>query len=825
MTKKIQTANEPPAATPGAALGDRERELVALLAHSPDGLLVVDPAGRILAANAAAGRITGYPLDELQTLAMTQLQPPGEGPGFARLRDQIAAGGGSAQCNCHLRGKDGKVHAIEVSASCEAAVSPLVFCFLHDLTERNRQQSALCASQAELLESNAQLETVAARAAELAHSAEAADRAKSAFLSSMGHELRTPLNVINGLAATLVEQSTVTDEVHAATLILDSGQNLLGIIEELLDFSGLQAGKVGLEPRPFDLLGLITQALRSTGHLARAKSLPLTYRVRSAVPAQVVGDPRRLQQVLLNLLGNAVTYTQRGSVHLGVAAHRRGERWQLVFTVADTGIGIAPADRAKLFQPFARAEFGSTRSHHGTGLGLSIARSFALLMDGDITVRSRVGKGSVFRCAVEVGVAQTEPGGALAALAPPVAAGRRALLVCSDRRTRELLANTLCAWGLQPTVWGGPGQGIAPDNSEPFDLVIVEAALARNLGAMLGRHLQSRSPDRTVSVVWLASPDHHWPTPPAARAASVMLPVDLAELARTVAGLLAPPSAPGAAAPDAKLGERLPLRLLVADDIPTNREMLKRLFQHLGYKAQLVTNGAEAVEALQLQPFDLVILDVEMPVMNGLAAAREIVRRYPDATRRPKMVALTANTQSGDREKCLAAGMDDYLSKPVLPTHIESCFLRLFRRDPGGAHAQPAASNAVPELVDRAQLAALFPGLPGTQVAEVLRQLQASSTRDLATAWPRIGEACANRNMTRLAETAHGLKGCFTMLGWARLAAFCAEALTRARAGEFDAWVSFGPDLQRLHDLSTTEMDCFLEELEAAPAPAAPSAR
>lgn len=802
-----------------ATLGKRERELVALLTHSPDGLLVVDPSGHIVASNAAACRMTGYTGEELETMAITQLQPPGEGIGFARLRDQIAAGG-AAQCQCHLRGKDGAVHAIEVSASSEASVSPLIFCFLHDLTERNRQQSALCASQAELQEANAQLEIVAARAAELAHAAEAANRAKSAFLASMGHELRTPLNVINGLAATLVEQATVADEVHAATLILDSGQNLLGIIEELLDFSGLQAGKVALEPRPFDLLGLVTQTLRSAGHLARTKSLTLTYRVRSNVPAQVVGDPRRLRQVLLNLLGNAVNFTSRGGVHLGVAARRRGDRWRLVFTVADTGVGISSADRAKLFQPFARAEFGTTRSHHGTGLGLSIAHSFALLMGGDITVCSRLGKGSVFRCCVEVAEAAAEHGAALAVLAPPMAAGRRALLVCGEPRTRELLANTLCAWGMQPTVWGGPGHGIAPDNDEPFELAIVEAALARNLGAMLGRHLQSRTPDRAVSVVWLASPDHHWPTPPAARAASVMMPVDLTELARTVAGLLAPQVPAGAGVPEAKLGERLPLRLLVADDIPTNREMIKRMFQHLGYSSQLVTNGAEAVEALQLQPFDLVILDVEMPVMNGLAAAREIVRRYPDATRRPKLVALTANTQSGDREKCLAAGMDEYLSKPVLPAHIETCFLRLFRRATGTGPTQPAVANTVPELVDRAQLAALFPGMPTWQVVEVLRQLQTSSTRDLAAAWPRIGEACANRNMARLAETTHGLKGCFTMLGWARLAAFCSAALTRARAGEFDAWATFGPDLQRLHDLSTTEMDCYLEELEAEAPPA-----
>jgi PAS domain S-box-containing protein len=819
MQEPDNQSGEPPATAPEG----RERELVALLRHSPDGLLVVDPAGHIHESNAAACRLTGYTHEELRTLTLEQLQPPGDDRAFARLRGQIAAGG-AAQCHCHLRGKDGALHTVAVSASCEADVSPSIFCFLHDLSEQHRQQSALCASQAELEGANAQLELAARRATELGHAAEAANRAKSAFLASMSHELRTPLNVINGLAATLMEQAQAADELHAATLILHSGQNLLGLIEKLIDFSGLQAGKVRLEPRPFDLLGLITQALRSTATLARAKSLPITYRVRPGVPAHVVGDPRRLQQVLLNLLNNAVTYTQKGGVHLEVAACRREGRWQLVFTVGDSGSGIPADDLPKLFQPFARAEFGPTRSHHGTGLGLAIAQAFAQLMGGDIRVRSRVGRGSLFRCTVEL--AEAEGGAALAALAPPVASGRRALLVCSDRRTRELLANTLCAWGLQPTVWGGPGHGIAPDNEEPFELAVVEAALSRNLGAMLGRHLQSRTPDRTVSVVWLASPDHHWPTPPAARAATVMMPVDLAALARTVAGLLAPGGPAAVDAPIRKLGERLPLRVLVADDIPTNREMLRRLLQHLGYKPQLVANGAEAVEALQLQPFDLAILDVEMPVMNGLAAAREIVRRHPDPAQRPKLVALTANTQGGDRAKCLAAGMDDYLSKPVLPAHIEACLLHLFQQEGEGGGSQPAVPDTATELVDRAQLAALFPGLPGPQVAEVLQQLQASAGRDLAAAWPRLAEACANRNMAHLAETAHGLKGCFTMLGWSRLAAFCAAAIVRARAGEFAEWATFGPELQRLHDLSDTEMTCYIEELatEAAAPAGAPAA-
>ncbi len=807
----------PSSTSPDSAVPSRDAGLVALLRHAPDGLLVLDPAGRILATNEAACAITGYDAAELERLGVAELHVPGPEDTLAALFARLAETG-AARCDCRLRTKGGEIREVEVGASCEPATGGCIVCFLRDVTSRNRERAALCESQQQLQAANAQLAAAAERARELAHDAESANRAKSAFLASMTHELRTPLNVINGLAATMAEQSQDQTEVHSAQLILESGQNLLGIVEELLDYSGLQAGKARLELRPFDLFGLVTQLTRQAGTLARRKGLAFTYRVRPTVPARIVGDPRRLQQILLNLLGNAVGFTARGGVHLSVTAGVRAGRWRLVFTVADTGVGIAAADLAKLFHPFSRAEFGQARQTHGTGLGLAIARAFAQLMGGDIVVRSRPGKGTVFRCTVEAD--ESEGGAALAALAPAGVAGRRVLLVHGDRVTRALLADALRAWRLEPVVWLGPDVAMPREQLEaPVDLVIVEAALARGLGPMLNRHLQARPPQRPAPVVWLTSPDRHWPVPAAARAVNLLHPVDLAELARATAGLLAAGAAP-AAGPEPKLGERLPLRLLVADDIPTNREMLRRMMLHLGYKAVLVTNGAEAVEALQLQPFDLVLLDVEMPVMNGLAAAREIVRRHPDAARRPKLVALTANAQAGDRERCLAAGMDEYLSKPVLPPHIEACLLKLFRAETPAEAAPPVVPAGAPELVDRDQLAAMFPGLPPKQVAEVLVQLQTSAARDLDAAWARLGEACANRNCAHLADTAHGLKGCFTMLGWARLAAYCNDAVVQARRGAFDAWHTFGPGLQRLHDLSVAEMQCYLEELGGAPAPA-----
>jgi signal transduction histidine kinase/CheY-like chemotaxis protein len=821
MSKKPKTKSASTSAAPKKTPGVAVESAPDLLRRTPDGLLVIDAGGLICGANDAACRLTGRLRAALLGSVAAELDPPAADEGLAALLTCLPAGA-SLHGECRLSTPEGALREFDVSAFRVPQPDGRAYLFLRDATERRHRFAALADSQAQLQAANARLSAAAVQAGELSHAAYAASRATNAFLASMSHELRTPLNVINGLAVTMAEQSKDSSEVRSAQLILESGQNLLAIVEELVDFSGLQAGKARLEPRPFDLLGLVTQVVRQAGTLARRKGLSFSYRLRRSVPARIVGDPRRLQQVLLNLLGNAVNYTQRGGVRFDVSASVRNGRWRLAFIVADTGVGIAAADLDKLFHPFARAEFGPARQVNGTGLGLAIARAFAQLMGGDIVVRSRPGWGTVFRCTIDAD--ETDGGTAITSLAPQGLAGRRVLLVSGTLQTRRLLADTLQAWGCTPVVWPGADVPMPREQLKtPVDLAIVEASLARNLGAMINRHLQVRPPARPAPVVWLSSPDRHWPVPAAAHATNVPLPLDLAELARAVAGLLMPTSAKVETGPEPKLGERLPLRLLVADDIPTNREMLRRLLLHLGYKAHLVANGAEAVEALQLQPFDLVLLDVEMPVMNGLAAAREIIRQYPDTERRPKLVTLTANVQSGDRERCLAAGMDDYLGKPVLPSHIEVCFLRLFRAE---APAEPPPTLPVggTDLLDHNQLMAMFPGLPPAQIAEVLQQLLVSAAHDLDTAWPHLGEACANRNCAHLAETAYGLKGCFTMLGWARLAAFCGDAVVRARNGEFAAWTTFGPELQKLYDLSSAEMQCYLEELTGNTVAAARSA-
>jgi CheY-like chemotaxis protein len=282
--------------------------------------------------------------------------------------------------------------------------------------------------------------------------------------------------------------------------------------------------------------------------------------------------------------------------------------------------------------------------------------------------------------------------------------------------------------------------------------------------------------------------------------------------------------APGEAQ-SGQLGARFPLRILAADDVRTNRELLRQLMGYFGFEAEIVGDGAGVLAALSRRSFDLILLDIQMPVMDGLEAAREIVRLHPDRDRRPKLVALTANSLAEDREACLAAGMDDCLTKPITPRAFQTCLVRLFEKipsaqRPGSTAPQPADPVELP-LVDFRYLAAAIPGLSGAQLAAVQGRMHRAVTRDFEAIWPRIVEAGSRQDHDQLAAALHALKGCFSTVGWSRLASRCAEAFLSARAQQFSEWATFPDELQRLYSASTVEMTRYLAAI-APPASAAP---
>ncbi|MBK8476699.1 MAG: PAS domain S-box protein [Opitutaceae bacterium] len=789
------------------------RQLSRAVEQSPASIVITDAAGIIEYVNPHFEKTSGYQANEVIGRNPRLLKSGEHSTEFYRGLWQTITEGGDWSGEFLNRKKNGELFWEQSSISPLRDDQGRIAHFVavkEDITARKATEHWLLQTQAEMQQANTQLERSIAEARQLAVAAEAANRAKSAFLATMSHELRTPLNVINGVAATLLEQAESAGQKEAARLILEGGANLLGIIEEILDYSGLQAGKTTLNLRAFDLLAIVSHSLRLAQKASQAPQVELSYRIDPAAPAELIGDPRRLQQVLLNLLHNAHKFTERGRVHLGVSARMLPPgSWQLVFTVSDTGRGIAATDQARLFQPFSRIEGGSTRTTGGTGLGLVIARTFAQLMGGDIVVRSQPGRGSSFRFTAVFGAA-TPSRTVFTPFTPAGLHGRPVLIVTKDSHHRRLLACVAKQWGLRPTVLSlAEASTTALPTHVPGLLAILDQECVRHRGGATARWLAAGGAGHHVPVAWLARADTSALPPTAAPSAVLPLPVDLAELARVLAGFslqkpttaTAPSSPPGN---QPKLGQRLPLRILAADDIRTNREMLRHLMAHLGYTLTLVENGAEVLESLHLQPFDLVLLDIQMPVMDGLTAAREICRRQPDPATRPKLVAITANALPGDREICLAAGMDEYLTKPVLPAQIEACLLQLFAAAP--TLTPPVPPTGLP-WVDRAHLEAFLPGLAPEELADALGLMHTAAAGDFRQIWPKIVEACAAHNAPGLADLTHGLKGCFLMLGWARAAALCLTVLEAARKGTFTDWDDFPPQLQEAYTASSAAME------------------
>ena len=540
-----------------------------------------------------------------------------------------------------------------------------------DVTARKRVEDELLRSKRELEASNRSLEAAIKRQRELAEQAEQASRAKSAFLATMSHEIRTPMNGVVGMTGLLLSSPLSEEQRGYAEVVRASGDSLLQLIDDILDFSKIEAGKVELEAVEFDLRRVCEETLELLALRAEEKDLELVCAIDPRVPGRVRGDPGRLKQVLVNLVGNAVKFTPRGEVVLRVKPPTEAQDEAVLrFEICDTGAGIPPDMIEHVFSPFTQLDGSHTRRHGGTGLGLAIARQLTSLMGGVIRVTSAVGQGSVFDFAIRLPALAAAPRDALAA-APAVR------VVAGNASAREALAALLAAQGASVTCWRDVASG-APDWAEEARRVEVLVVDGRMVDAEAERVLAAL--DARVRVVVLAPLGRAtgWPE----RFAVVAKPVRAEVLLAAVGGgtVQSAPAlrAPLVAAPVASLaGANAPqampeapaksARILVVEDNPVNQRVAKALLGKLGYRQVSVAgNGQEGVEALAREDFDLVLMDCQMPVMDGYAATAAI-REPANGARNPRVpiVAMTANAVMGDREKCIAVGMDDYISKPV----------------------------------------------------------------------------------------------------------------------------------------------------------------